>query len=266
MTWIVGTGTMFGHAVLASDIRATVKYSTGEESHIDCLQKVHPLGKFVVGGFAGSVKIGFAIIDQIQAELAVVDEGNVWSLDIIANTWLPRVVRKIFNSFPLSEKILKSQIILASTHPTINWPFPNTSLPVLYKLESPDFEPQKAAQDEVLGIGNGAIVDCMIEVNEICKKPFFHETILGGVQYQAMYVANILEGVIKKIPLPGVSNLFQFATVNRKQIEIFNHERSLCTAEGNKPILKFPPVLAKSFEQLKRMVVKSGVNLECATC
>ena len=266
MTWIVGTGTMFGHAVLASDIRATIKYSTGEELHIDCLQKVYPLGKFVVGGFAGSVKIGFSIIGHLQAELAMVDEESAWDLDIIANTWLPRAVRRIFNSFPLSEKVLKSQIILASTHPTKNWPFPNTPLPVVYKVDSPDFKPQKAAQDEVLGIGYGAMINCMIEVNKVCKKPFFHQTIYGGTQYQAMYVANILEGVIKKTPLSGVSNLFQFATVNRKQTEIFNHETSLCTKEGNKPILKFPPVLAKSYEQFKKIVAKSGVNLVCATC
>jgi len=66
MTWIVGTGTMFGHAVLASDIHATLKYGKGEEHYIDCLQKIYPLGKFVVGGFAGSVKIGFSIISSLH--------------------------------------------------------------------------------------------------------------------------------------------------------------------------------------------------------
>lgn len=267
MTWIVGTGTMFGHAVLASDIRATFKYSTGEESHIDCLQKVYPLGKFVVGGFAGSVKIGFSIMGHLQAELSMVDEGNVWNLDIIANTWLSRVVRRIFNSFPQSEKVSGVQIILASTHPTINWPFPSTPLPVVYKFNSPNFEPQKAAQNEVLGIGSGAaVIDCMNKVNEICNSPFFHEMIYGGAQSQASYVADTLGREIQRTPLPGISNLFQCATVNRVQIEIFNHETFLCTAEGKKPILKFPPVLATNYEQFTKIAAKSGVNLSCATC
>lgn len=267
MTWIVGTGTMFGHAVLASDIRATFILSTGEERHIDYLQKVYPLGKVIVGGFAGSVRIGFSLMGHLQAELSMVDEGNVWDLDIIANTWLPRVVRRVFNSFPQSEKVLGSQIILASTHHRINWPFPDTPLPVVYKFDSPRFAPQKAAPDQVLGIGSGAKDECMIEVTNICKnRDNFSLMAMGGQTFQSMYVARVLEGVIEKTPLPGVSNLFQVATVNRKQIDFFNHETSLCTEVGKKPILKFPPVLATSYKQFTKIAAKSGVNIACATC
>ncbi len=266
MTWIVGTGTMFGHAILASDIRVTLKYSGGTERNIDCLQKVYPIGRFIVGGFAGSVRIGFSIIGHLQSELAKVEEGCVWDLDIISNTWLPRMVRRIFNSFPASEKDAKSQIMLAATHPRMNWPFPRMPLPVLYKFDSPEFKPQKAAPNEVLGIGYGATIDRMVEVNRICKMDFFNETIYGGKEYQAMYVANILEHAIKKTPLFGVSSLFQFATVNREQIYISNHESYLFTEEGKKPILKFPDELATNYEQFERIASKADTNKAYAIC
>lgn len=266
LTWIVGTGTMFGHAVLASDICVTLKYRTGTERYINCLQKVYPIGKYVVGGFAGSVRIGFSIIGQLQYELAMADEGFAWDLDIISNTWLPRVLKRIFNTSTDFEKESKSQIILAATHFTINWPFPHTPLPVLYKFDSPDFKPYKASHDEVLGIGSGAMIDSMVEVNKVCKTFDFHQTIVGGMKYQAMYVAGILEHVKKQAPLSGVSDLFQFATVGRNNIEIFNHERYLCTADGEKPILKFPRVLATNYRQLQRIVSISGNKLLCAIC
>lgn len=266
LTWIVGTGTMFGHAILASDICVTLKYRTGTKCYVDCLQKVYPLGKYVVGGFAGSVKIGYSIIGHLQYELAMADKGEAWDLDIISNTWLPRVVKRIFNSFPDPEKDSKSQIILAATHLTMNWPFPHTPLPILYKFDSPDFKPHKASQDEVLGIGSGAMVDSMVEVNEVCKTFDFQKNIYGGMKYQAMCVADILERVINKAPMSGVSNLFQFATVGRSNIDILNHERYLCTADGKIPIIKFPTVLAANYRQLEKIVSISGNKLLCAVC
>ena len=266
MTWVVGTNTKFGHAVIASDICVTFPANSGEETYIDCLQKVYPLGRFVIGGFAGSVRIGFDLVAHLQAELVMPDEEYVWNLDIIANTWLPRVVRRIFDSSPSDEKNVGASIILASVHPSKNWPFPNTPLPVVYKFSSPNFEPQKAAQNEVLGIGRGAgIIDSMNNVNEICNSFSFHESIYGGEHYQAMRVADILEREIQKVPLSGVSNLFQFATVNRNKYEIFNHERYIVTSEGRKPQVRFPKIYA-NYEEFKNFSTNVGVKAECAIC
>ena len=61
MTWVVGTPTMFGYAFGISDVRVTLG---GTE--IDCLQKIYPVGRWVAAAFAGSVKIGFAMIDMLS--------------------------------------------------------------------------------------------------------------------------------------------------------------------------------------------------------
>ena len=61
MTWIVGRSIPFGYSVALSDIRVTLD---GRE--IDCLQKIYPVGPFIAMGFAGSVPIGFAMIDRMR--------------------------------------------------------------------------------------------------------------------------------------------------------------------------------------------------------
>jgi len=59
MTWIVGTASLFGNSILVSDICVTFTDNSGQQKHVDCIQKIYPLGQFVLGGFSGSVKIGF---------------------------------------------------------------------------------------------------------------------------------------------------------------------------------------------------------------
>ena len=53
---------MFGYSFGISDVRVTL----GDASEVDCLQKAHPIGRHVAAGFAGSVKIGFAMIDELR--------------------------------------------------------------------------------------------------------------------------------------------------------------------------------------------------------
>lgn len=62
MTWIVGGAPPFGWAVGLSDIR--VSFSDGTE--LDCLRKIYPVGRFITAGFAGSVAIGFAMIQRLS--------------------------------------------------------------------------------------------------------------------------------------------------------------------------------------------------------
>jgi hypothetical protein len=62
MTWIIGTPTMFGYSFGISDVRVTL----GGNREIDCLQKVHPVGRFIAAGFAGTVRIGFEMVDGLR--------------------------------------------------------------------------------------------------------------------------------------------------------------------------------------------------------
>ena len=74
MTWIIGRGGPFGHAVGISDIRITLP----DRSTHDCLRKLYKLGPQLVLGFAGSVQIGLEMVSQLAAILGADDDRGIW--------------------------------------------------------------------------------------------------------------------------------------------------------------------------------------------
>lgn len=266
MTWIVGKNTFFGHAILASDICVTFTSGTGEKSHVDCLQKVYPLGRFVVGGFSGSVRIGFSLLGDFQRELSTSPPDEAWNINIIANTWLPRVAKKIFKLSPQIEQHVGSSIIIAAAHPTKNrgdapWPWTD-----IYKFSSPEFEPEHARQDEAIAIGSGsALTEHMDKVIEACNSSTFHQMILGGEIAQARFVAEILEKTMQEVPSKGISDKFQVVLVNRGKVIIFNHEYDKVTDKGLEPVVRFPKI-AKNYEQFIDLTIKLNGRADSAWC
>ena len=107
MTWIVGGVTVFGYGIALSDIR--VSWHGTNALHKDCLQKVYPVGNFIVAGFAGSVKIGFCLIEDLKRFLFMPDPTKAWSPKIVALKWWRRA-RHIFKEAPKEERKLGSSI------------------------------------------------------------------------------------------------------------------------------------------------------------
>jgi hypothetical protein len=63
LTWVFGTATDFiGTAICVADIQITLQ---GGET-IDCLQKVYPVDRNLVAGFAGNVEAGFEMLGVLQ--------------------------------------------------------------------------------------------------------------------------------------------------------------------------------------------------------
>lgn len=266
MTWIVGTNSLFGHAILVSDIRVTIYTNSGEQVLIDCLQKVYPLGQFVIGGFAGSVKIGFKMLARLQREFSAVDRSEAWILDIVANTWWPRLAKRIFHSFPKEEKKLGSKILLASAHPTKNRGDAPWAWTDVYSFSSPNFAPNKAGQNEIVSIGSGTDVSTYMNAVKEARDSFtYHEVFLGGESVQGRFVASIVEKTVKENPISGVSYLFQVAIVNRGKFSIMNHEYDIIKPGGQKTEIRFPPI-ALNYEQLIQLVRNKGHMVKGALC
>jgi hypothetical protein len=80
MTWIVGRIIPFGYAVALSDIRVTLR----DDSEVDCLQKIYAVGPFIALGFAGSVAIGFSIVNRLRQLLGPTPPDMAWEPDIVA--------------------------------------------------------------------------------------------------------------------------------------------------------------------------------------
>jgi hypothetical protein len=66
MTWCIGWANLFGYSVGISDIRVT--FSNHRE--FDCLQKIYYIGPTLAIAFAGSVDIGFSMVEQLTADLS----------------------------------------------------------------------------------------------------------------------------------------------------------------------------------------------------
>jgi hypothetical protein len=117
MTWVVGYNALFGYAFLVSDIQITVTKADGTKNYYDCCQKIYPLTEWIAGGFAGSVRIGFEMIAALQHVLHNKPTDTGWCLDEIAVTWVPELMREIYNISPENEKLQGCEIILVSAHP-----------------------------------------------------------------------------------------------------------------------------------------------------
>ncbi len=79
MTWIVGTPALFGYGFGISDVRVTF----GDDTEVDCLQKIHPVGQWIAAGFAGSVQIGFAMVNELRRFLRVESKDIAWDPTVV---------------------------------------------------------------------------------------------------------------------------------------------------------------------------------------
>lgn len=264
MTWVVGTPTLFGYAILVSDIRVTFSAANGQKHYLDCLQKIYPVSKSMLGGFAGSVKIGFRMLAQLQYESAKVPPDSDWVLDIIANTWWPRLARSIFRGSETAERDLGSQVILAAAHPSKNMgnaPWPQTNV---YSFLSPNFEPKKASYRQVLSIGSSdkRYVEA---IDRLVSDFAFMQASVAGEFGTGSMLAHAIKREIAEAPLPGISSVFQVGTVSRKKCAINKFIEGRVTNSGESEEDRFPS-LACSYDEFIQICQANGFRVEASLC
>ena len=104
MTWIIGAAAIAGYAVGISDVRVTL--ADGRE--MDCLQKFYPMSRFIAAGFAGSVRIGFAMLDALAYLLRDLPDHSAWFPNEVADCFQD-LARQVFQASPQAEQGLHSQ-------------------------------------------------------------------------------------------------------------------------------------------------------------
>jgi hypothetical protein len=67
MTWVIGASSIFDYGAMMSDVRVTFR----DGSERDLVQKAYPVGPYIVAGYAGSVRIGFQMLDSLTKFLIV---------------------------------------------------------------------------------------------------------------------------------------------------------------------------------------------------
>ncbi|MFZ3073086.1 MAG: hypothetical protein WA162_07565 [Thermodesulfobacteriota bacterium] len=266
MTWVVGGTTLFGYGVAISDIRVTFQKADGEITYIDCLQKVYPVGNFLVAGFAGSVRVGFELIEDMRRFLSPNPPDMSWIPEWVAVNWRRRG-RKIFSMAPLNEQKLSSSILLVGIHPTHNLGDGRSPKGVACVFKSPEFEPEFYEVNKFVSIGSGTEVEQYKKRLHDSTQIFDNSAIMmeagrrGGWGYT---IGDHLKMTLKKHREVTVSEHVQTFIVERGKMYISNNETTAITAKGH---VKFEmPPLAKSYGEFVELGEREKVSTSLASC
>jgi hypothetical protein len=167
---------MWGYSFAVSDIRVTL----ADGSERDCLQKIYPVAQSIALGFAGSVCIGFKMVEVMKHWLHNDAPDSAWLPLETLELW-PAIARDIFAVAPSREQEAHCHLIMLSVDPkATNGPGPMTYAHI---LRSPDFDPVQIATNKVAGIGSGNFIDAYKQsLNELSEN---HEQNFSMMQMEA---------------------------------------------------------------------------------
>jgi hypothetical protein len=242
MTWVVGVPVPFGHSIGCADIRVTFKDGTEK----DCLQKIYQVGPVVCAAFAGSIRIGFAMLLRISRLLNDVEPGEAWGLDQVAQWW-PADALEVWSRMPDKEQRLGSEFMLFGAHPPEGNPWPK---PYVYTFKAPDFVP-KAVTGRIAAcsLGKGAMIKTYCEPVE-----HLWSSTEDIMQLEAGHPGGIASGMIRIItdkllalPIKGISPHMAYAgglsrphQSGERRYQVLQERRSM----ELEPVLVMPPVFS----------------------
>jgi hypothetical protein len=216
---------MFGYGFGISDIRVTL----GDGSEVDCLQKIYPVARWVAGGFSGSVKIGFALIDSLSRWGNAIEEPYAMVPPVLVREW-PASARKVFEHFPESEREATANVLLISTDPEEDNGNPNWPRSYVHVFRSPDFEPEEVKVHQMGSIGVGSVYkECRSVIDEFSQsleRRMFHiEAGIGSQGGMGTSIGHDLTTLLMQNQPQGISSHLNYCWVYRGQIIIEPNNR-----------------------------------------
>jgi len=265
MTWVVGTPTPFGYATGISDIRAT--WTDGRA--LDGVQKIHHVGPDIAAAFAGSVRLGFALLDDLRTVLGhLEDPGRAWKPRAVALVWRRRA-RRIYRDAPERERKLGAQIMLLGVSPRQNMPLmisptqsiplPGLALATVAIMRSPQFEPHWIEIGAIDSIGSGSDSTPYVGMlRKISMEPFFWESEMRIPTAYAKMARHVLQQTIERHPEATVSPHVHLCIVGRGAVEI-NGTSHVCRRGGE--IVELPmPAVATTWAEFEAMHGRHSVG------
>jgi hypothetical protein len=263
MTWIVGAAAMAGYAVGISDVRVT--FADGRET--DCLQKLYPMSRFIAAGFAGSVRIGFAMLDALADLLRDLPEGSAWHPEEVADCFQD-LASQVFQAAPQAEQALHSHLILLGAHPTEDAGIPGWARCSVHTLKSPAFNPQLAKVREVVSIGSGSMVARYQEALD-----GFSSNVLSLLQGEVMGarmgflpLSMVVQKTIEQNPTLGISPHAHICVVRRGSVEVGTNDENRYPASGEVIEVRMPSVATTWNEFVQLVVSSTGSGADGAAC
>lgn len=271
---------MFGYGIGISDVRVTL----ADGSERDCLQKIYPVGRFLAMGFAGSVRIGFAMIDAISGYLKTDDDSGIWDPTAVANWW-PTDARTIFESFPLQERAGQCHLMMVSAFPNTERKDARWPRSFVHIFKSPEFEALSIPVHKVGAIGCGTAVEPCRRFVEHLSTSFERMTMMmkGEVNCPGGMASRLgidLTKVLQESQPRGISSHLHYCWVYCKKVIVKTNDHS---AEGrwsafpigsgiNEPdapttsSIEHPtfsmPQIASSWSQLESLLTATGASAQ----
>lgn len=263
MTWVIGTSFIFpSYGVLLSDVQVT--FADGTQR--DMLRKAYQIAPDAGAGFAGSVRIGFALIENLRRFLASPEASEVNRKGLGAWTarhW-PRRAVAVFNGQPAPEQKLGAQIVAVFVGPYTQRRKvefrPNV---YLFSARSPAFRPIIRTRPlEALSIGNGADVPHFLSaVRSLTDFKSGHMNAeIGSLGGWAEHGAHALALVSEREPVPGVSEHFLSLAFWDGHIRETTSSRRTFPPDGGAPIAKRLPPLAATYDEFRSMLDPSATS------
>ena len=264
MTWVVGATSVYGYGVLCSDVQVTLRNGTTR----DLVRKAYPITNFIAAGFAGSVRIGFSLLQTLADATAMPEQAlstMAWDPPWVAERWAP-VARSVFKAAPTDEQDLGSRILLLGASPASNAGLGSKMF--LIRLASPDFRPGLMARYIMsCAIGTGAGI---AEYKHRLKP---HIRFLSGIHRAEVMNPNgwaqqlcfSLTRSLRQHPRHGISPHLHAVVVRRGQLSMWNNNENVYHPDGTVDQVRMPPV-AESYEEFLQRAASAGSDGACARC
>jgi len=248
---------------LYSDVQATLRDGTVR----DLVQKAYPISNHIAAGFAGSVKIGFMLLqslaDYLEIPEEIIDQVG-WDPVFAATRWAP-LARHVFRSAEAEEQKLGSMLLLVGVSPT---EASGLGAKVYFvRFASPDFHPQFMSRPvKICSIGIGAGV----REYKHSIKPLFRLTSgilkaeIGRPGGWGWTLGFSIANKVARSPRHGISRHLHTIIVERGRIRVFNTDEDIWLGETKNEIRM--PNVARGYEEFLALVRAAGHQAEGALC
>jgi hypothetical protein len=206
---------MFGYGFGISDVRVTL----GGGDELDCLQKIYPISRHFAAGFAGSVAIGFAMLDELRRLSTYSDERIACDPRAAFQEW-PACARAVFSRFNAVEQEAGCHLMLIMAHPQEHVGNPAWPRSLVYIFKSPDFEGENVAVHTLGSIGSGnAYPRCKDSIQSFgadrSREQLYMQGEIGCQGGMASMLGTSLTDILKEVQPRGVSSHMHYCWVYR---------------------------------------------------
>jgi hypothetical protein len=258
MTWVIGAPTPFGYVMGLSDVQ--VSWGKTGPSH-DCLRKVYEVAPFIAAGFAGSVQLGFRLLEDLARFLSPMPEpGESWIPRWVALKWYRRA-RWIYESRPEAERELGSSVILMGVRPTDNSGCITGGHPDVIVLRAANrFEPEFTGLGEVRSIGSGNNVELyMRELQALQSSSWPNmQAEIGCARGMGRLWVSSLARLLRENRVPGISQNVHQILVWRDCVQIAPLNLSKISADGTRTNYTMPQV-ANGWREFVKFARNAGL-------